>query len=271
MSQSKTFSEFLVEQGLITADDLVSILIDQAKQLPTPAELAREHKLLDAKQMLSVFAYQMQTSVEFVKACRDLGLWNENFAHVFSAENSRLRVPVVQLLQKSGKLQTEALVSALDSYLSENSRPNESHREPPRAAAAVESLKQVPAFEDSTMNSEIYADSALGHFREYYTQTIQEKMVSLAKEWDQSNSVATDALLDRVHGIVGAARFAKLSEIEDLFKNAESNVRALADCATPLPQAAIDAFRMELVVAFEKGWSLRESAQEPSESIEVAV
>ncbi len=252
MNQSKPFSEYLVEQGLVTADDLVEILISQTRQLPTPAELVRQHKLLSAKQLLAVFSHQMKTSVDFSTACRELGLWTPEFQKLLQSENERLRIPIVQILQSSGKVSTEDLVSALDSFLSE--------------AATKPNFDAPQASADAPLESD--GDSSNDHFKEYYSDTLQARMIALANEWDQSNSQATDVLVDGLHGLVGAARFSKLSEIEDLFKTAETNIRALADCATPLPQVAIETFRKELVQSLEKAWSLRDGSVS---EIEVAV
>ena len=280
MSSTKTFSEFLVEQNLVSAEDLVALLIEQAKTLPLPAEVAREQKLLSAAQILSVFTQQMKTGSDFAKACQDLKLWTPALAAALSAENDRLRIPVVQLLQTTGKVTTEKLVLALDTYLSETARPSVSISAVASVdtiiAAAMPTVEEAPvavvAEAAASAHAESSGDSPMDHFREFYTEAMQAKMISLAKEWDQSELDITTALIDRVHGIVGAARFAKLANIEDMFRNAESNIRALADCATPLPFPAIEAFRLELCQAFEQGWALRNSpAPESVEHSEAAV
>lgn len=263
MSNSKMFSEFLVEQNLVSADDLVSILINQTKAMPTLAEIARDQTLLTAEQILSVFTRQMQSGGDFSKACQDLNLWSPEMAKAFSAENDRLRIPVVQILQSTGKVSTEKLVLALDTYLSESARPSVVAASPTPSVTPISASLSPPAVE---------SNESMDHFREFYTQDIQAKMITLARGWDQSELDITNALIDRVHGIVGAARFAKLGEIEELFKNTESNIRALADCATPLPMQSIEAFRVELCQAFEKGWELRGADPAGSfEQSEVAV
>lgn len=248
MNQSKTFSEFLTEQNLVSPEDLVSLLIAQSKAMPTAAEIMHSKKLLSPAQLLTIFALQTKTGQDFVSTCKSSGFWSAEVAAEFASEMNSARVPIVQLLQSSGKVTTEKLVLALDSYLSQNAK-YEAAPEVPNVASPVKPLAEARE-----------ENSHVDHLHEFYTAALQEKIIALAKTWDQSEFEVTTALLTHVHGLVGAARFAKQPALEEIFANAESNIRALSDCATALPSASIQSFRAELVQAFENAWTMRDQS-----------
>lgn len=241
-SKSKSFSEFLVEQGAITAEQLVDLLINQAQNQPTTLELVRKRGLLSPSQILWAIAHQMKSPepCDFTTACRQLGYWTSEMTEALSSEQARVRVPLADLLLKSESITNDKLVHFLDLYLSDVQAP----------VAVSPAVAPTPV----TAPRESGDDN---HFHELYSPSTQSELISCANSWkgdDQSSKV----LLERIHSLVGAARFSKLGDLESIFKEAEASVKGAADLPQPITDGLLQALRDDLLQLIDRAWSARE-------------
>lgn len=275
MKTRKTFSEYLVEQGHISADQLAGVLVQQIKSMPTVCEVVYNQKLLSSEQTLQALNHQMKTGCEFIKACEALGFWSQDMASQVAQALSSHRVPVAQLLQKEKLVTLDVLVGALDNYLSENAEAPAivaiAEKAVVAEAAMVESHLEVQVASLGEVTDSVGADS--NHFFDFYTQSAQSVMVTLTRDWNQSDMDVTSALIDRVHGLAGAARFAKLDELEAIFKEAEQLVRGAGDMPPGLGEGLMVALRNDLLALLEKAWRMRVALHDSgsASSKEVAV
>lgn len=259
-NSKKTFTEFLVDQAVVSHDQMVEILIRQTGEMPTVAELVRENKLLSAEQIFEVFMHQMKAPgvCDFSSACHELGLWTAEVAKGIAEAQSRLRLPIVEILVESKLVEKPKLVSLLDQYLSENVT---SAIQAPVPAVVV----SQPAPEMIEVEPALSSD--VSNFHDYYTQELQTQVLSMAHLWKHDDEAGTAALVDRLHGLVSAARFSKLSQFEHLFKEAESSVRGAKDLPA-IGEGLMSALRDDVVFNLEKAWAMRASLS--SSQIEVA-
>ena len=116
--EAKFFGNFLVERGLITTDQLVQALIEQARALPPVFQIVYERGHLPTDQWLKVFELQVREHIDFAVACQRLGLWTPELASVVQAELQRTRIPLGHLLLKAKAIDLSNLTKALDEYLS---------------------------------------------------------------------------------------------------------------------------------------------------------
>ena len=116
--EAKFFGNFLVERGLITTDQLVQALIEQARALPPVFQVVYERGHLPTDQWLKVFELQVREHIDFAVACQRLGLWTPELASVVHNELQRTRIPLGHLLLKAKAIDLSNLTKALDEYLS---------------------------------------------------------------------------------------------------------------------------------------------------------
>ena len=251
MTAAKSFSEYLVDQGAITADQLIDTLIGQANTQPTTLELVKKNGLLNSAQILRTIAHQMKSvdPIDFSTACRQLGYWSPSLSDALGSQESRLRAPIADLLLKSGFISNEKLVHFLDMYLSDFAES------PTAVSVAPVSREPEP---DPTAADSGSSSSSLEHFRDYFSPNAHATLAHLASLWNQNDPSSVTVLIDQLHGLVGAARFAKLTALEDLFKEAESSVRGASDLPSPISDGLMNALREDLCSIVERAWTLKE-------------
>jgi hypothetical protein len=239
----KTFTEFLVDQGLLTHEQMVEVLIRQTSEMPTVAEIVRESGLLSAQQIFNVFMHQMKSPAvcDFSSACHELGLWTDEVAKALAEAQARLRLPIIEILVESKIVDKSKIVSLLDHYLSE-------------ATTTTTTTTKAP----------VEPSADVSNFHEYYTQEIQTQVLSMAHLWKHDDEAGTAALVDKLHGLVGAARFSKLPEFEHLFKEAESSVRGARDLPA-IGEGLMAALRDDVVFNLEKAWTMRTSLNQSAQ------
>lgn len=114
----KFFGQYLVEKSLLSEETLVDALIEQLRSMPSLAEVVYDLKVFSTKQFLNVLALQAQTGMEFKKTAESIGLWTKEVDEKVTRALGDRRIPLGQILVRTGKIGFEDITKALDEYLS---------------------------------------------------------------------------------------------------------------------------------------------------------
>jgi hypothetical protein len=185
----KTFSEYLIEQGAVSAEDLLEVVLSQLKALPSICEIVAEKKLLPAGDIVAILAVQSRDRSDFVSACKAAGRWSDQIANQVWSELDNKRVPLVELLTREKRIDPDKLNRLLDSYFGE-------------------AVARPPAAKPAPIAVQEFADQ----FNEAAKRTLSEGLAR--PEGDPERESAKETL----HRLAGAARFAKLGELEREFE-----------------------------------------------------
>lgn len=224
----KLFGEYLVEHNIISEEVLVEALISQIKQLPSVTEIVFEQKLLDVKDLLSVFRQQSHKHCGFIEAAMDLGYWKPEISAEVDKQAAERRIPLGELLVKQGTVKMEQITKALDEFFGEgihllkDAEPAIAAKPAPAApGASVLAASQVApagqvAAADLSKNSS-YCDLLTAAFKLRITEAFC-KLANGATGKDELRTIAEE--LRRTKGaarLVGAEHSEKLvAKLEDL-------------------------------------------------------
>lgn len=120
----KLFGEYLVEQNLISKHELVNVLLEQIKNIPSMAECVYDAKLLSDDDLLETLKYQASNYVDLLSALKALNKWNEVLEKKIKIHMQEKRIPLGQLLVKQGKIEFDALAKHLDDFIYECKKGN---------------------------------------------------------------------------------------------------------------------------------------------------
>jgi hypothetical protein len=112
----KLFGEYLVEKGLVSAEQLLAALVEQIHSMPALVDIIYRRKLLSPLELLAALKYQTVHRAEFRSACEALSLWGPKLAEAIEEELLRASRPIGEILVKRGSLGLEALIVALADY-----------------------------------------------------------------------------------------------------------------------------------------------------------
>lgn len=115
----KYFGEFLVEKGVIKQDVLVHALIEQMSKMPPLAQVSLDNNILNIDQLSLVFREQQDRKIDFVSACKSLGLWTEKVEVSLSKSMDEKRIPLGQILISKSAIDLKTLTHMLDEFLSQ--------------------------------------------------------------------------------------------------------------------------------------------------------
>jgi hypothetical protein len=133
----KYFGEFLVQQKIISEDQLLMTLVEQVKSTPSLVEIAFENHFFPSSQLLSVLRLQHQENISFIGAAQKLNLWSEELAHKAHEVTSAKRAPLGELLVSRGLLKVEQLSKFLDEFFAKREVPTAPAGSPVTLAASV--------------------------------------------------------------------------------------------------------------------------------------
>lgn len=115
----KLFGEYLVEKEIISKDALVEALLEQMATTPSIAQIAYETKALSTDAILTIFKKQQELGTGFIESAKATGFWQESIAQGVSKSLVAKRIPLGQILVKSGRADLAKISHALDEYLGE--------------------------------------------------------------------------------------------------------------------------------------------------------
>lgn len=116
------FGEFLVEEGHISEEELLTALLEQAEALPSSARILLESQALSSKSILSALKAQHEQKIDFRSACLALDLWQEDFEQIIDTELSKKRRPIGSYILDQTNMTAEDIRNALEEYFSKNPR-----------------------------------------------------------------------------------------------------------------------------------------------------
>ena len=229
MSDTKIFHEFLVEKGLLSADNMVKVLSEQARQLPLPSDLLLERGCLAAVDVLRAMVLQAKVSCSFTDACQRLGLWSDEMQSTLDGELMKRRTPLAQLLIEKYNVDAEALSQVFDEYLSEYAESNLVAVSPPVAAvsapvavvsAPVADAEKKPSgtAHDRFILAEVMSPDEKQHFLEALASLKEvgttEESLSRARQGIKQCVVIA-------HQMRGAVKYLQISSMEGLLLEIE--------------------------------------------------
>jgi len=114
---AKLFGEYLVEKGLVTAEQLVAALMEQLCSTPLVAEVVFAHKLFSVGDMMRTMAHQHRSGLDFQSAAESLDLWSPAIETAILGHMRAVRKPLGEVLVEMKVLSLDDLTSSLDSYV----------------------------------------------------------------------------------------------------------------------------------------------------------
>ena len=111
------FGDFLIQNNLVQADDILVSLIDQLRSVPSTAEVLYDYAIIPAADLLKILAYQQNHGLDFRASAVALGLWSTEVAQQVNDELHKLRRPLGEILVEKGYLDLQQLTKALDAYV----------------------------------------------------------------------------------------------------------------------------------------------------------
>jgi len=122
----KLFGTFLLEQRLITEDQLLAALVAQVEAVPSVAKIVFDRGLLSKSDQLKVMSHQALNRCEFVAACRALGMWGESLEAAIIEAVARSREPIGATLVRNQVISQQQLDDQLSAFLESHSHQLES-------------------------------------------------------------------------------------------------------------------------------------------------
>jgi len=148
------FGDFLIQNNLVAAEDILVALIDQLRAVPSTAEVLYDYAIIPAAELLKILAYQQTHSLDFRASAIALGIWSPEIAQQVNDELHKLRRPLGEILVDRGLLDLPQLTKALDAYVEAAYRDVPAPVMPPVVApaapskvdgGATQSLQRAPA------------------------------------------------------------------------------------------------------------------------------
>lgn len=123
----KSFFDYLLEKGVLTADDFVKATLEQAKSSPTLAQVAYDGKIFSADEIVKIFRVQRNSNLDFMGAARHLGLLQPEKRKLLNDAIQAHQISLSRILIKRNYIDIKSLVSALDEFLTEVNVADDSH------------------------------------------------------------------------------------------------------------------------------------------------
>lgn len=114
---NRLFGNFLVEQGYITQEQLLTAIVHQLKVTPSTAEVVFEKKLLGIPEQLLIFEIQQRKGLDYRSAAKEANLWGDSLFESVSSIIQKMRPPLGEVLTELQFIAAEMLAEALNSYV----------------------------------------------------------------------------------------------------------------------------------------------------------
>jgi hypothetical protein len=117
MAERILFGEFLVQKGLLSAQTVLGLLIEQIHSQPSVAEVVYTNKLLNESQQLQVLRVQSRTGWDYQQGCVELKYWSDQLASTVVQKSCEGRPPLGQLIVAKGLMSFGDLTKVLDEFV----------------------------------------------------------------------------------------------------------------------------------------------------------
>jgi hypothetical protein len=254
----KYFGEYLVEKQIVSAENLVKALLEQTHKQPLAAQIAYDKKVLSPEEMIKVFGYQQDHSLDFISAGKQSGILTQEKYQQLEQELKRHQVPLSSLLLKNGSAGVKDLVHGLDEFLSTAKAPTNI----PSVMAPKTTTKETSDADtfqfhkvESTFCAEI--ENALTPNRLSETFNVLQLIKQNASNKDLVVEFFQDVLRN-VHTLRGLARAAKTPVIDRVCSLMDSAILKELRSGQPNAHHITD----RLIPAIEKSFNFCASLKE---------
>jgi len=262
---AKFFGEFLIEKGIISNDNLVEVLVEQIAATPPLCQLVFDKKILPPSSIFSAFRYQQENQVEFMQACKALGLWSGEVQEKTNRYLEEIRKPLGQLLVKKGYIDLKKLTKMLDEFLSQMSMEPQAKPENQPAVASVPI--PAPAPKPAPLSTEPeYQPGILMELDETFDEK-KRKIVRVAVSLARDNAGIDLAVCKKlfqdvykiVHSLNGLLSLLALERLSELLSAMENYLTVAQGRLASASKEDITRDCDLLIKAIEMAWALRVS------------
>lgn len=249
---TKLFGEYLVEKGHLTKSSLLEALVQQIKTIPSITEVIFNEKLMDHEKHLQILLQQHQKKIGFIEAAKQLNLWSDELHSEVDKYITQKKIPLGEILVKSGTITLDVIAEALDIFLTETKFIPE------------EKQKQIVASGNSTGN---FNKDLSTYFEQFSLETYLELkiLLTLSHHKPLSLAVITKAM-DTLQIYKGTARFMELPKSEMIISGMLKNLELIsAQDPSLLSTEKIDTLEGYELNALEVLWQIREELENKKE------
>lgn len=113
-----SFVEYLVEQKIVSPENMMNSIIEQHKLIPYLPQIIFENKILSANEILKIINLQKIHRIDFISAANLSGFMNQDKRNLIEGELAKYHTPIVNIILKNNFAKVDQIVKALDDYLS---------------------------------------------------------------------------------------------------------------------------------------------------------
>lgn len=270
----KYFGEFLINKGVLKTEALIKALITQVSSQPPVCQIAWDAQIFSPEEFMSIFRYQQDHDADFIKSCRELGLWSDEKERKIKVEMTKLRTPLGEVLVKRGDIDLKTLTHMLDEYLAQAEAQIVTEPEPEAdVSSEVEDFlrefdsEQEESAQEPEEEFTEYQEGILMEFEDIYDER-KRKVLKVALSLIKDKSVADEKGITKLfhdslkisHTINGLL---KLFGVQNLGKIVTFSEK-LIEChlqKQKSPEVHQKAAAI-LYLAYEEAWKLRNSLLE---------
>ena len=111
------FIEYLIEEKLLSQEQLLEAIIEQLQSIPSVPELLFELNILSKADLLRILIHQKYESTEFLTSAKTLGLWSPQISQQVSKKLNSIHKPISEVLIQKGFLDLESITAAFVKYV----------------------------------------------------------------------------------------------------------------------------------------------------------
>ena len=263
---SKYFGEFLVEKGVISQENLVDALIEQIATTPPLCQVIYQKKILPTTKVFEIFRYQQDQQVEFIQACKSLGVWTKEVQDRAFETIDELRKPLGHILVSKGLIDLKKLTHMLDEFLSQlASAP---------VSAPVPMQNTTPEVKASIPAPSISLDDLPENIQPGILMELEEtfdekkrKMIRVALSLVKDNAGSDMAICKKlmqdvfkiVHGLNGLLAMLALDKVSEILTAMEAYLSSVQGKIQDRPKDQMISDTEILTKAIDLVWNLRVS------------
>lgn len=160
MKRKLFFGEYLIQQGLITEEDMLEALAEQTRRTPSFEKLALEYGLLNMKQVFDILTRQAATDLSFAQVAQREGYLHPDEIQIVETGLQEQRLGIGEVLVGMGKLELEQMHAQLARFHEEM----EQFRQLEVLLLRVELFKRLDAAALRTLSSiAMFVELEAGH------------------------------------------------------------------------------------------------------------
>jgi hypothetical protein len=294
------FGDYLVEQKLITEEDLLEALCKQLASTPPLLEVLYKSGNFKNRDLINLVKMQIETKSELSHLIlQKKVLSNEELDKYFKLQNDE-RMPLGQILIEMGKIDVDQCSKALEEFLAgehgiaivdgeidlssldikeleEKEIENQSQKmaideDPSEEAAFKDYLQKEEDIESEELPSFAFGpleDMVLYEFLEVFDEQKKSELENNIMEWrklqlEDQTDVLKESFRDmyrELHTLKGTVRFLKADLSEFLIHNAEDLLANLIVCAKQIDSVFIEELEDYYLHALDLIWECRESIE----------